>query len=216
MATSKAGEAFFIDAFEGTNGITFSDEAPNSVAGEFGLDLTSSRAYLHVRTHQTLELTSSRDSVSAISPVWRRTSHVDTFKSWVGVDDAACPGESVAQQYWPLPSRPWTGRSFADSQELSAQERADIEAAGYAYIFGDSSRVASYRSVIERLTGSFELAIYMAREVRIEAGAVLRIHGAPALVLFERLHIVEGGQLLVNAPSRIHVGEMIKLSAGGN
>lgn len=183
---------------------------PREVAREFDLDFARGRARLHVQANQALDLTSSRGSVSAIPPVWRRTGSLDTFKAWIGTG-----GGVVSLASLPVPAQPWSGRTFSLPQDLCVQERADIEMAGYAYLFGDSSRVASYRQAIEQVAGAFELAVYMAHDVRIEAGGVLRIHGAPALVLFERLQIVEGGRLLINVPSRVHVGEISKLAAGG-
>jgi hypothetical protein len=164
---------------------------------------------LYVAPNGMLDLTSERSAVSAIRPLWRRTDNVDVFKSWVGTPDEECPPGSTAAEYWPLPAAAWSGRAFC-SDELSARERADIEMAGRAYVFGNSSCVTSYRDAIQRVTGTFEVAIYAARSVRIASGGQLRVTGEPAVLLFEELEIADGGSLLVQTVCRAAIGRLSK------
>jgi acetyltransferase-like isoleucine patch superfamily enzyme len=97
---------------------------------------------------------------------------------------------------WELPSRPWNPRPIARIDELTEEERADIERAGVVYIFGNSQLVAGYREIIEFCYAPFEAAVYVARKVTIHAGASLVVTGMPALLRFSELEIHPEGRLI--------------------
>ncbi len=181
-----------------------------ATAGRLSIDVDRCRTHLRVGPGRVLDLTSDPGGVSAVAPIWRRTGSVDTFKSWIGTEDEACPPGSIGALYWPVPSASWSGRPFETARDLTTAELADIEAAGRAYIFGNSAPVASYRPAIERATGVFEAAVYAARHVSIAEGGTLRVSGAPAVLLFASLDIAPGGQLIVTAPCRAAIGRLRK------
>jgi hypothetical protein len=185
----------------------------SATAARLRVDPKSFRSTLDLAPGCVLDLTSARDAISAIAPVWRSTERVDTFKAWVGVADEDAVADSPMARYWRLPASPWSGRSFRRAADLSPAEREDIETAGRAYIFGNSCAVASYREAIERVTGTFEVAVYAARSVRIAPGAMLRVSGAPAVLLFGELEIADGGQLVVQSVCRAAIGRLTKIAA---
>jgi hypothetical protein len=57
------------------------------------------------------------------------------------------------------------------------------------------------------------VAVYVAQSVRIAPGAVLRVTGAPAVLLFADLEIVDGGQLLIQTVCRAAIGRLTKTDA---
>lgn len=189
-------------------------QTSNAALAEVSRDLSiaprQGRPHLRVNAGNVLHLTTAPDAVSAVRPVMRRTASVDVFKRWVGVEDSDDIANSRA---WPLPSGPWNGRQVRSKQELSAEELADIEMAGRAYIFGCSDAVASYRPMIELVTRSFEVAVYAADRVTIAPGARLLVTGAPAVLLFNDVEIQDGGALHVNAVCRAVFGALRKTAA---
>ncbi|MEO1370234.1 MAG: hypothetical protein AAFX50_23885 [Acidobacteriota bacterium] len=156
-----------------------------------------------------LELTTATDAPSALAPRILETADLAVYKTWIGRADA---GDHAAHDFGPAPA-PWRSATPSSVSELDADQLADLETAGRIYLFGDSSRVASYRGVLEALRGPFRAAAYAARRVVVEPGALLRISGDPAVVLFDELIVRDGGRLVTSTPTRATFGRLEKLQS---
>jgi hypothetical protein len=160
-------------------------------------------------------LTSDLREVSTLTPTVLRTSSVEEFKSWLGWGDRELlewPGEPVR---WELPSQPWSGRPVRSSADLTPAERADVEKAGWIYLFGDSRQVCDYRQLIELCHAPFELAVYAAPRLELLPGATLNVKDAPALLLFDEVVLHPGAQLATFTICRAMLGRLEKLEATG-
>ncbi|HTB12174.1 MAG TPA: hypothetical protein VK752_11410 [Bryobacteraceae bacterium] len=156
------------------------------------------KAYLH----------SDPAAASLIRPVILRTQSLDEFKSWMSVPDEV-HRTHPAEMEWEIPSKPWNGR-LIQKQDLDSEERTALDLAYYAYVFGDSRRVESYREILENCFAPFEAAVYKASRVRIEAHGDLIVQGCAAILEFDDLIINAGGRLILNTPCNAAIGRLVK------
>ncbi len=147
---------------------------------------------------------------SLVEPVMLRTRSIDEFKSWIGVSNAVCRARPEPNSYWDMPEARWSGRRVASPEEFTAQERADIERAGWVYLFCDSDLVADYREAIEYSRGMFEAAVYRIDALTVLPGARLQVGGAPAIVVCNRLELHAPGQIAMYTPCHAHFGSVRK------
>jgi len=166
---------------------------------------------LSVERDQHLMLSSDSADASAVTPLMLTTSDVDLFKLWIGVPDESCRTHTRLQ-YWPLPTRRWSGRKVSSRLDFTADEAADIERAGHVYLFGDSALVRDYRDVIGLYHGTFEAAIYSMSELSVMPGARLSVVGAPAVLLCSKFDLHASGQLVLHTPCHAHFGRVRKFS----
>lgn len=156
-------------------------------------------------------LTTDPSGVSALEPRRIETDCIEEYKAWIGVDNETYRQGGASAHRWELPRRPWIGPSAGDPAELAVDELDDVQKALAAYLFADSAEVASYRRVLERLYAPFRAAIYAARAVRIEAGAQLTVVGLPAVLVFQQLDIVAGGQLRLMTVANARIGRLRRI-----
>lgn len=167
---------------------------------------------LTVPTGTTAYLSSDPDLGSALAPRSLRTGSIDEFKSWMSLDDES-HARTPERMRWEPPAAPWSGREVSDAEALSDPEREQVERAYWAYVYGDSHLVKSYRQVLERCYAPFEAALYTASRVSVEPDASLIVTGAPAILLLEDLIIEAGGSLEVRAECSALIGRLHKSSA---
>jgi hypothetical protein len=158
-----------------------------------------------------VDVTLTNECKTALAPLLIRTESVDEFKSWIGTNDIEFASNPALAGYWQLPEKPWNGRPVTDPQQLTSNERQEIEKAGWAYIFGDARTVASYRQVIELLSAPFEAAIYAARKVTIRPGGRLIVSGIPAILLFEEVELHARGKIVTYTPCAATFGKLEKI-----
>lgn len=167
---------------------------------------------LSVACGQRRVLSSDPADASGVVPLMLSTTDIDLFKCWVGAPDESCRAHAATHRYWPLPSRPWSGRQVSSRGDFTAEEAADIECAGHAYLFGDSALVRDYRDVIGLYHGSFEAAVYRLNELSVMPGARLSVVGAPAVLLCAKFDLHAPGQLVLYTPCHAHFGRVRKFS----
>lgn len=165
---------------------------------------------LSVERGQQRVLSSDPADASAVAPLMLTTTDVDLFKRWIGAPDESCRAHAETHQYWPLPTRAWSGRSVSSRRDFTAEEAADIERAGRVYLFGDSTLVRDYRDVIGLYHGTFEAAIYAMDELSVMPGARLSVVGAPAVLLCSKFDLHAPGQLVLHTPCHAHFGSVRK------
>jgi hypothetical protein len=112
---------------------------------------------------------------------------------------------------WEIPG-PWNGRK-ASLGSMSPEERIALDKAYYAYIFGNSRLVSTYREVLQACFSPFEAGIYRASLVRIEAQGDLIVQGCAAILDFDELIIEDGGRFILNAPCKASIRRMVKYPA---
>jgi hypothetical protein len=176
----------------------------------FGLDECNFVDALTVEGDSSCTLTSEAGQASAVLPIRISTGNIDVYKRWVGVDDDECPPDSAIARRWQLPG-PWRRRNIADISELAPDERADLEKAGWAYIFGHSKLVQSYRHVIEQFNAPFGAVVYPLRKLTVRPGGRLVVTGAPAVLLVDDVELHASGQIITYAVCRAHFGRLEKI-----
>ena len=143
--------------------------------------------------------------VAQRKPELKGTASVKKYKEWLGRPNA------LADEYpWQMPSKEWSGKSFSSKDELTAEEKANIEKAGWIYVFNDSAKVDSYEDAIENYVGSFPALIYNISEVIINKGGRLVIDGDPAVLLIDEITLWNTGQVETRAVCHITCGKIKK------
>jgi hypothetical protein len=125
------------------------------------------------------------------------TSSIAEYKRWIGVDDA------VAAPIPPSVCPALRGPVLATEQ--------DVRNVGFHFLFGDSRLLAGFEAQLDAALGPFHADIYVAGTVRVPAGARL-VARRPSVLVFERLRLESGGQLVLHAPCRVHLEFLEKRS----
>jgi len=176
----------------------------------FGLDHRHLVDSLIVAPQTTVDLSTQDDRDSAIKPILINTDRLDVFKSWIGSSDVVVASDPALANHYQLPGAEWNGRRLSDSGRLSAEEISEIEKACRVYLFGDSSRVESYRQVIEFLYAPFVAAVYAVRKVTIKSGGRLVVTGKPTILLFDELELFSPGVLVTYTVCNASIGRFQK------
>jgi hypothetical protein len=139
---------------------------------------------------------------------YKTMTSVDEIKRLLGVPDSAFTSGASDQhiRYSPPPGH-------ADNRQmtflaLTQPERNDLESAAYAYLFGDSTKVAGWRDVINRLLLPRELSFVAYESVTVKPGSPLYItHPSNT---FGTIIIEQGGEIIVEADSNMDVQLLVK------
>jgi len=170
---------------------------------QFGLSSVDAIPLINLGYNQTMRLTAGPDS--AIPGCKVCTSDIDEYKNWVGM-----PNETASDHPWIMPSKAWSGKRFQNKSELSAVEIADIEKAGWIYLFNDSSRVADYRQALQDFNETFEATVYHIKKLVIHPGARFIVEGSPAILLIDEVEIFEGGTFETYTICNAAIGSLSK------
>lgn len=191
------------------------EESLAALLRAYGLDGYGEAADLVVvRQGQHARLTGAATGESVIAPVHMETRDIDRYKAWIGTPDSTLGSVDAVVSHFDLPHRAWNGGGEFDPAELSDAERQDIERASWHYIFGYSPSVASYCEAIQRVYAPFELSVFAARKVVVEAGGELMLpEGVPAVLLLDELEIRDGGHLCFMSPFNLTVRHLRKVTA---
>jgi hypothetical protein len=159
---------------------------------------------LIVPAHSTITLSTTSGAESKLTPHICSTNQFDQFKAWIGFSD-----EDFEKGILPtpeLPSSPWQHQTVPAATALTPLEKQNIQVAGFAYLFGHSSQVESYKTAIETLHAPFEAVVYAIERVSIAAGGCLVVQGdRPAIILINELEIIEGGHITLHSPTTLTV-----------
>lgn len=184
-----------------------------SFLSEFDINYFSDvhRELFTVKAGSQAIFSTTLDRSTSYLPCLRQTNQFDQFKAWIGM-----PNELFEQEVFSfpkeLPSKPWPSNYLPEINDLTTLEQEDIQKAGYAYLFGNSQLVDSYKAVIEKLHAPFEVAVWAIEKIRIEAGSSLIIQGdLPAVLIVRKLEIVAGGNIQLCAPTHMMVQKLEKI-----
>lgn len=147
-----------------------------------------------------------------VAPRRVATRSLARYKSWVGT-----PDEYVDPATYPLGARqmprgPWSDRPVSGLGDLTPEEAAEIEKAGYLYLFGYSPWVESYRGVLETCRAPFHAAVYHVGHLRLESRARLVVDGEPSVLVVDELVIEPAASLVTHTVCRAFLGRVERLS----
>ncbi len=185
-----------------------------SLLSEFNLNQFSEvhSEPLIVKSGSQVVISTTLDLATSFQPCVRRTNKLDQFKAWIGMSNSLFE-EGVFSFTKELPSKPWSPKLVTDISSLAPAEQEDIQRASYAYLFGNSKLVDSYKEVIEKFHAPFEVAVCAIEKVFIEPGSSLIVRGnRPAILIFGELEIIEGGKVEIYAPTNMTVQKLRKIS----
>lgn len=197
-----------------TSDLTYHQKGFESLLSEFKLNRSSEvhNDSLIVKSGTTMVISTTLDLATAFQPCIRRTDKLDQFKAWIGMPSSLFE-QGVFSWTEDLPSKNWNPKNVKDISNLTQAEQEYLKRASYAYLFGNSNLVESYKEVIEKLYSPFEVAVCAIKKVVIESGGSLIIQGnRPAVFIVDELEIVEGANLKIYAPTNMTVDKLYKIS----
>jgi hypothetical protein len=179
--------------------------------GIFGLNETHViESDLVVPAKSTVTL-SAKAPNSFLRPRLLATDNIDELKNWIGVDNQLIEkGKVISRLPIPSPLRQLpnspavAGRASAvapaqlagtPAVALQSRELNDVRAAATAYLWGHSSSVASYKSLIETVFPNMQIVLWPLLTITVNRGAVLQLGpGQNALVAW-KIVIESGGTI---------------------
>jgi hypothetical protein len=141
---------------------------------------------------------------------YKTVSSVDEVKRLVGMPDSAFDKGTQDHHLRYLAPPPFAASREVTYLALSPPERGDLEAAAYAYVFGDSRKVAGWRDAIDRLLLPRELSFVAALDVVVTPQKPLYIVN-PSYT-FGTVTIEPGGAIIVQADSSVNVQLLVKVA----
>jgi len=140
--------------------------------------------------------------------VYKTISSVDEVKRLLGVPDAAFKKGTPDHHLKYLPTPAHAANPGMTLMALTEPERNDLESAAYAYLFGDSTKVAGWRDSIDRLLLPRELSFVAVEKVTVKPGSPLYISN-PSYT-FGVVEIEPGGTIIVQADSAVSIQLLVK------
>ncbi len=143
-----------------------------------------------------------------VAPRLAETPSLARYKAWVGTPDAYVDPARFPIGPQQLPREPWSQRPVAGLESLSLEEAAEIEKAGYVYLFGYSPWVESYRNVVEVCRGPFRAAVYHIGHLHLERGSRLLVVGEPSVLVVDEIVFEPGSSLVTTTVCRAFWGRV--------
>ena len=141
---------------------------------------------------------------------YKTISSIDEVKQVLGVPNAAFAksgsDDHLKSKYLPPP--PYAGKSDVTLSALTPEEENDLDEVTYAYLFGNSDKVAGWADVINRLKLPRELGFVAAESVTVKPGSPLYIT-YPSYT-FGVMTIEPGGQVIVQSDSSVSIQRLVK------
>jgi len=141
---------------------------------------------------------------------YKTLTSVDEIKRLLGVPDSAFKGSTSDQHVRYVPPPKYADNKQMTLLALTQAERNDLEAAAYAYLFGDSSKVAGWKDVINRLLLPRELSFVAYECITVKPGMPLILTN-PSYT-FGTVIIEQGGEIIVQSESKMDAQLLIKQS----
>lgn len=189
------------------------------VLDQFGLSPAELECELTVPPSTVLTLSAHPRHASHRRPRMLQTSDLDQLKRWVGVPDEVVKGRCLLDRE-EREVLSTARRAFAKEKEaVQASEavaeapvpRTDaIRAHARAYLYGDSSLVASAKPSLLKHFDVFMLPAWLFQKVKVSSGSVLLFGPGANVLLAQELEIEEGGQVVSLGPLTIRVATLRK------
>ena len=163
-------------------------------------------------------MTLSADTRSFLRPHVLATTDLNELKNWIGVPDKRFKEglhSAFSKIQIPIPKRlpaAPAARQVKKAPEVAglvqrAYSAADfdrIRLATMSYLWGNSTHVSDFKSIVEEAIGEFQVAVWPFLTITVHTGAVLEIGGGANVLCAWKIIIQEGGQVR-GLNSNLHV-----------
>jgi hypothetical protein len=148
----------------------------------------------------------AHDSAIPHQPI--TVNHIDDLKRLAGIPDADY--ESGAMQHHLEAPPEWPQEKNAHAlEDLDPTERGHLRDALAAYVYGDSSRVSSYTTVLNNNFFPLQAGAFAVQNITIAPGNPLVISGNNVACNFGIVTIEAGGQIIVETDCTVTCQQMI-------
>lgn len=142
------------------------------------------------------------------SPKVLRTHDLDEAKRWIGIPDEKFRREDMPRLE-ALPGRPWWNAARTNFATLSTADQNDLVRAAKAYVWGDSSEVADYKTAIEEFLGPFHVQVFAVDNITVTPSQPWIINSSsPSVINVGTVTIEPGGQIIVTAVVTVNASQV--------
>ncbi|MCS7314768.1 MAG: hypothetical protein RMI94_01635 [Bryobacterales bacterium] len=184
----------------------------------FGVKAAELERDLEVAPRTVIVLSGHPRHATCHRPRMIQTSDLAELKRWIGVPDEAVKGRCLLDRgdraalaelrrgvKQAAVAEEATGAAAAASSRLDA-----LRAHARAFLYGDSTLVATAKPLIEAHHSIFAVALWLFRKIRVRTGSVLLLGPGANVLIAGELEIEEGGQVLSLGPLTIRVATLRK------
>jgi hypothetical protein len=195
---------------------------------------------LVIPCRSVVRLAASAKQPSARAPIIKSTNDIDELKSWIGVPNLQakreCQVEREHSREMAEIRKLLDTKAARSEQDPNVEEAAATKASGprgalmtrlraspnagakfdairahaRAYLYGNSSNMASAKPVLEAVFAPFKVIVWLFPKVIVRSGATL-VFGTGANVLTaSELEIEQGGQVVSHGSLTVHVSNLKK------
>ncbi|MEO7269435.1 MAG: hypothetical protein ABIW49_09565 [Knoellia sp.] len=165
-------------------------------------------------THPGQLIASPDPEVSTIRPHLMTVEDVGKLKELAGIPDSHYTS-GLMEEHHRIPDE-WPGeRSQLTRKEASAEELAEIHHAHLVWLYGNSSRVESYRDVINAMDYPKVIPVFAAEELVITTANSPYVITAESGHIYGVVTIYAGGSIKFEGNVDFHCQKMIKSDAPG-
>jgi hypothetical protein len=135
-------------------------------------------------------------------------SDLDELKRLFGIADADFQKGAIPEHH-PVPP-PWDPKLNGHMpQDLPATDNNNIVRAMVAYLWGDSSKVKSYKAIIEKHHLPMDIATFAVDTIVVSPGSPLQLGPGNSGSTIASITIEQGGQIVVVGDTHVTVQKMI-------
>lgn len=145
---------------------------------------------------------------SAVPPQTLTIDAVDDLKRLAGISDADYDAGNMAHHLEAPPEWPQEKNDHA-LEDLEPEERTILRKALTAYVYGDSSRVSSYATVLNNTFFPMEAGIYAVQDVTVTAEKPLIVSGNNAGCDFGTVTVEPGGQIIFETDATVTIQKLV-------
>ena len=154
---------------------------------------------------------SADPKISDYPPQKLTVSDLDELKRLTGIPDSDFQKGAVPEHH-PVPP-PWDQKlNGSMPQDLTPEQNNHIVKAMISYLWGDSSKVKSYKAIIEKHHMPMDIATFAAGTVTVSPGSPLQLGPGNSGSNFGTVTIEPGGQIVVIGDSHVTIQELISQS----
>lgn len=163
-------------------------------------------------THKGPVVLSADPKKSSVPPHIVTVTSLDEVKRLAGNPDEDYVKGVIQEHHEIQPAWP-AGKNDKDPSELKPEENRRIQAAEYAYLYGNSKHHRSYKAIIEKHKYPVDFAVFAAEDICLDS------RNSPLIISSESAHnygtmtICEGGSIKFEANAVMTVQKMVKSTA---
>lgn len=165
-------------------------------------------------THPGQLVASPDPEASTIRPHMLTVEDVDTLKQLAGIPDSHY-ASGLMEEHHRIPEEWPSERRQLTRAQASAEELAEIHHAHLVWLYGNSSRVDSYRDVINAMDYPKLIPVFAAEELVITAANSPYVITAESGHIYGLVSIYAGGSIKFEGNVDFHCQKMVKSDAPG-